>query len=274
VPEAYGGSPARYKLYLAVVKIMSEACASTGIIYATNFHAMKPLIDFGSEEQKQRLLPRIADGGLGSLAITEPEAGSDATAMRTRFTPDGDYIVVDGGKTFITSGDIGPAAGVRQVERDRRRQGRHLGAGAGEGHARILDRHCRGQDGAARLLNGGARLRQGAACRAPTCWGSRATGSRSCSARSTSRARASRRMRSASPRRLQGHDGLHEHAPQSGGASPSSRATSFLLADLASELAMCEAWLDHVADLVDGGATDVGIEASIAKLRAPTLPCA
>src|SRR6186997_902559 len=105
VPEAYGGSPARYKVYLATVKILSEACASTGIIYATNFHAMKPLIDFGSEEQKVRLLPRIADGGLASLAITEPEAGSDATAMRTRFTSDGDYIVVDGGKTFITSGD-------------------------------------------------------------------------------------------------------------------------------------------------------------------------
>ena len=82
VPEAYGGSPARYKLYLAVVKIISEACASTGIIYATNFHGMKPLIDFGSEEQKQRLLPRIADGGLASLAITEPSAGSDATGMR------------------------------------------------------------------------------------------------------------------------------------------------------------------------------------------------
>ncbi len=48
------------------------ACASTGIIYATNFHGMKPLIDFGTEEQKQRLLPRIADGGLASLAITEP----------------------------------------------------------------------------------------------------------------------------------------------------------------------------------------------------------
>ena len=106
MPEAYGGRPTRYKLYLEVVKIISEACASTGIIYATNFHGMKPLIDFGSEEQKQRLLPRIAEGGLGSLAITEPNAGSDATGMTTRFTPDGDHIVVDGGKIFITNGDV------------------------------------------------------------------------------------------------------------------------------------------------------------------------
>ena len=73
-----------------VVKIIAGACASTGIIYATNFHGMKPLIDAGSEEQKRRLLPRIAKGGLASLAITEPEAGSDATGMRTRFRPDGD----------------------------------------------------------------------------------------------------------------------------------------------------------------------------------------
>src|SRR5919202_6808009 len=106
VPEAYGGAPMSYRLYLEVVKILAEACASTGIIYATNFHGMKPLIDFGTEEQKARLLPRIAAGGLASLAITEPSAGSDATGMTTRFTPDGADIVVEGGKTFITSGDV------------------------------------------------------------------------------------------------------------------------------------------------------------------------
>ena len=106
VPESYGGIPASYALYLECVKIISEACAATGIIYATNFHGMKPLIEFGSEEQKRRLLPRIAEGGLGSLAITETGAGSDATGMKTRFTPDGDDIIVDGTKLFIISGDV------------------------------------------------------------------------------------------------------------------------------------------------------------------------
>src|SRR3954467_1983890 len=72
VPEAFGGAPMSYRLYLAVVKLISSACASTGIIYATTFHGMKPLIDLGTEEQKHRLLPRIAAGGLGALAITEP----------------------------------------------------------------------------------------------------------------------------------------------------------------------------------------------------------
>ncbi|MEM8648440.1 MAG: acyl-CoA dehydrogenase family protein, partial [Pseudomonadota bacterium] len=106
VPEAYGGAPMSYRLYLECVSIISEACASTGIIYATNFHGMKPLIDFGSEEQKERLLPAIAEGGMGSLAITEPSAGSDATGMKTKFTPDGDDILVDGEKIFISNGDV------------------------------------------------------------------------------------------------------------------------------------------------------------------------
>ena len=49
VPEAYGGAPMRYRLYLAVVQAITSACASTGIVYATTFHGMKPLIDFGVE---------------------------------------------------------------------------------------------------------------------------------------------------------------------------------------------------------------------------------
>src|SRR3954453_14042584 len=103
VPEAYGGAGLSYAAYLACVREISAGCASTGIIWATNFHAIKPLIDFGSEEQKQRLLPRVAEGALAALAITEPAAGSDATQMATRFTPDGEDIVVSGGKTFITN---------------------------------------------------------------------------------------------------------------------------------------------------------------------------
>src|SRR5579864_6425968 len=107
VPEEYGGAGMSYAAYLACVREISAACASTGIIWATNFHAAKPLIDFGTDEQKQRLLPRIAEGAIGALAITEPDAGSDATHMTTRFTGDGDdTIVVSGVKTFISNGDV------------------------------------------------------------------------------------------------------------------------------------------------------------------------
>src|SRR6266446_10281412 len=98
VPEAYGGAGLSYAAYLACVREISQACASTGIIWATNYHAMKPLIDWGTENQKERLLPRIANGGLGALAITEPGAGSDATGMRASFREDGDDIVVNGSK--------------------------------------------------------------------------------------------------------------------------------------------------------------------------------
>ena len=106
VPDDCEGALLPFGTYLECVKLLTRACASTGIIYATTFHGMKPLIDFGSPEQKARLLPRIARGGLGSLAITEPTAGSDATAMRTRFAPEGDEVVVTGEKTFISSGDV------------------------------------------------------------------------------------------------------------------------------------------------------------------------
>src|SRR5687768_16762309 len=107
VPEEYGGAPLSYAAYLECVREISKACASTGIVWATNFHAMKPLIDFGTEEQKERLLPRVAEGAIAALAITEPDAGSDATGMTTRFTPDGnDTVVVSGGKTFISNGDV------------------------------------------------------------------------------------------------------------------------------------------------------------------------
>src|SRR5437879_3698862 len=60
----------------------------------------------GRPAQKQGVPPRIAPGGAGALSITERTAGSDATGMKTRFTPDGDAIIVEGGKIFITNGDV------------------------------------------------------------------------------------------------------------------------------------------------------------------------
>src|SRR3984893_2401600 len=60
VPEAYGGAGLSYAAYLACVRELSAACASTGIIWATNFHATKPLIDFGTEPATQLLRPSRA----------------------------------------------------------------------------------------------------------------------------------------------------------------------------------------------------------------------
>ena len=56
VPEAYGGTPHSYTAFLKCVREISKACASTGLIWATTFHAIKPLVEFGTEKQKQRQL--------------------------------------------------------------------------------------------------------------------------------------------------------------------------------------------------------------------------
>src|ERR1051325_7616662 len=81
VPEVYTGAGLSYAAYLACVREISAACASTGIIWATNFHATNPLIDYGSEPQKQRMLPRVVEGAIGALCITEPDPGSHAARM-------------------------------------------------------------------------------------------------------------------------------------------------------------------------------------------------
>jgi alkylation response protein AidB-like acyl-CoA dehydrogenase len=106
LPEAHGGAELSYRCYLMLVEELSAGCASTGVTWATTFHAVSPIVDFGSEEQKERFLPAIAAGGLGALAITEASGGSDATAMSTSFAPQGDNVVVNGDKLFITSGDV------------------------------------------------------------------------------------------------------------------------------------------------------------------------
>ncbi|MDD9731392.1 acyl-CoA dehydrogenase family protein, partial [Mameliella sp. AT18] len=91
---------------LAVCREVPKACASTGIVWETNVHAIGPLVDFASHDQKNRWLPVIANGGLAALALTEPSAGSDATGMKTTFREDEDEIVVNGSKIFITNGDV------------------------------------------------------------------------------------------------------------------------------------------------------------------------
>jgi acyl-CoA dehydrogenase len=106
IPEKYGGTPLSYRCYLRLVEELSKACPSTAITWATTFHAISPVITFGTEEQKQRYLPGIAAGGLAAVAITENSGGSDAFAMRSTLTVDGEEVVLCGDKVFITNGDV------------------------------------------------------------------------------------------------------------------------------------------------------------------------
>jgi len=272
IPEAYGGAPLSYAAYLACVREISGACASTGVIWATNFHGIKPLVDFGSEEQKQRLLPRVAQGGLVSLAITEPSAGSDATGMKTRFTPAGDQIVVDGGKTFITNGDVadlyllfGKWSG---IDDDRKSIS-----------ALILEKGTPGLSVLRTEDKMGVRASSTAAlafegCRVPRANLLRQPGDGlALLLASLNKSRPSVAAHALGIARAAFGDAVAyvNERRQSGRRIAEFQGIQFLLADLAAELAQCEAWLWHVARLVDSGAQDIGIEASILKLRASDL---
>lgn len=272
VPEAYGGTPMSYRLYLAVVKMLAEACASTAIIYATTFHAVKPLIDSGSEGQKQRLLPKIAAGGLGAIAITEANAGSDAAGMETRFRLAGDAIVVDGSKIFITNGDVadlflvfGKWDGIEDskaaisallVSRDTpgfrvMRLEDKMGLRASSTAAISFDGCQVPRENL--LADGGQGL--------PLLLRALNTSRPSIAAHALGIAHAA----------FKDMVSYMNQRRQSGRRIIDFQGNQFTLADLASELAMAECWLDYVAGLVDGGAPNFGPEASIAKLRISDL---
>jgi len=107
IPEEYGGTPISYRGYLQLVEAISRACPATAITWATTFHAIGPVVQFGTPEQKHRFLPRIAAGGLAAVAITEASGGSDASAIRTPRGPAAGGRYVRGGcKMCITSGHV------------------------------------------------------------------------------------------------------------------------------------------------------------------------
>jgi butyryl-CoA dehydrogenase len=108
IPEEYGGAGADTLSYATAVEEIARACGSTAITLAAHVSlACKPLLMFGSEEQKRRYLVPLAQGKwLGAFGLTEPGAGSDAGACKTTAHLDGDEWVINGQKCFITNGSI------------------------------------------------------------------------------------------------------------------------------------------------------------------------
>jgi acyl-CoA dehydrogenase len=272
IPEAYGGAPMSFRLYLAVVRRIAEACASTGIIYATNFHAMKPLIEFGSEEQRARLLPCIAAGGLAALAITEESAGSDATGMKTRFRPDGDHIVIDGAKLFITNGDVADRIllfGKYSEIEDPRQAISVL----------VLEKGTPGLEVVGLEKKMGHRGSSTASLRFDDCRVPRANligrpgDGLNILLASLNRSRPSVAAHALGIATAAFKDmtAYMNERRQSGRRIIDFQANQFLLADLATDLAMAELWLDHLAERIDAGAEDFGLEASMAKMRASDI---
>lgn len=272
VPEEYGGAPVTYRCYLEIVRIISAACAATGIIFGTNSATAKPIIEFGSDEQKRRFLPRFADGVLGALAITEPHAGSDAANVRTKFRPDGDQIVIDGEKIFITTGDVADvvllfgkwteiedspnAVSAVLVEKGtpgfetlrlEKKMGTHASSTAALTFTgcRIPRQNLLGQPG------DGMKIMLATLNKSRPSVGAQALGIASA---------AFEDMLEYTNARVQGGKPVVQH-----------QANTFLMADLATELLSARLLLDHVGRLVDEGEKHISVEASMIKIKASDL---
>jgi butyryl-CoA dehydrogenase len=128
-PEEYGGGGADTLSYVIVIEELSKACSSTAIVMAVqNSLVNYGLVKFGTEEQKQKYLPKLVTGEwISAFALTEPGAGSDAAAQLTTAVRDGDFYVLNGTKHFITNGGIADVVIVFAMT-DKRRGARGISA--------------------------------------------------------------------------------------------------------------------------------------------------
>src|SRR5262249_17949388 len=105
VPEEYGGAGADFLSYILVLEELSRADAGVGVTVAVHTRGVTlPILTFGTDEQRSRFVPPLARGEhLGSFALTEAEAGSDAGSLRTRAEPEGNGWRITGAKQWITN---------------------------------------------------------------------------------------------------------------------------------------------------------------------------
>ncbi|MCW6060806.1 acyl-CoA dehydrogenase family protein [Clostridium sporogenes] len=108
IPKEYGGAGADYVSYCIIMEEISKRCASTGTFITAGASLVAlPLLNFGTDEQKEKYLKPLAKGEyIGSFGLTEPGAGSDAGAGQTTAVLEGDYYILNGRKTFITNAPI------------------------------------------------------------------------------------------------------------------------------------------------------------------------
>jgi len=112
VPEKYGGSGLGYQEYISVIVEISKVCSSIGLsVAAHNSLCTGHILQFGSEEQKQKYLPKLASAEfIGAWGLTEANTGSDAGRMQCVAEKDGDHYVINGTKNWITHGISGDVA--------------------------------------------------------------------------------------------------------------------------------------------------------------------
>ncbi len=106
VPEAYGGLGLDYTTYARAIEELSRGWMSLAGVINSHLIAAQLILRFGTEDQRQRLLPDMAAGHRrGCFSLSEPDSGSDAAALRCRARRDGDEWVVDGTKMWVTNGE-------------------------------------------------------------------------------------------------------------------------------------------------------------------------
>ncbi|ADU51368.1 butyryl-CoA dehydrogenase [Thermaerobacter marianensis DSM 12885] len=127
IPEAYGGGGMDTLAHAICLEEVARACAATAVVMDVHNSLVGELINrWASEDMKARWLPVLARGDrLGAFCLTEPDAGSDAAALKTTAVRDGDHYVLNGRKTFISNGGVAeiyvvfavtdPAAGSRGI---------------------------------------------------------------------------------------------------------------------------------------------------------------
>jgi butyryl-CoA dehydrogenase len=111
IPQEFGGAGLDTVTYSMMIEEISRACASTGVVTSVhNSLTSWPIMKYGTDEQKKKYLPILAKGEkIGAFGGTEPNAGSDLGAMQSTAELRGDKYILNGTKTFITSG---PKAGI------------------------------------------------------------------------------------------------------------------------------------------------------------------
>src|ERR1022692_1879751 len=105
ISEDYGGLGESLLTYALVVEQIARGWMSVSGVINTHFIVAYLLAQHGTEEQKRRLLPKMATGEIrGAFSMSEPECGSDVAAIRTRATADGEFFVLNGQKMWLTNG--------------------------------------------------------------------------------------------------------------------------------------------------------------------------
>jgi alkylation response protein AidB-like acyl-CoA dehydrogenase len=110
IEEKYGGSGMDALTTVGALERLGYACRDNGLVFSINAHmwtVLMPIAAFGTEEQKQRYLPGLANGKLiGGNGTSEPDSGSDAYSMRSTAVKKGDRYVLNGSKIFVTNGPV------------------------------------------------------------------------------------------------------------------------------------------------------------------------